>query len=64
MGCLKALKEENIRVPDDISIITFDNHPFLDFLETPITCIAQPVEHICKIGLKYLSIISKLKNLQ
>ncbi|NOU61775.1 LacI family DNA-binding transcriptional regulator [Marinifilum caeruleilacunae] len=60
MGCLKALKEENIKVPDDISVITFDDHPYLDFLETPITSIAQPVEHVCKIGLKYL--LSKLNN--
>jgi LacI family transcriptional regulator len=54
MGCLKALKEENIRVPEDISIITFDDHPYLDFLATPITSIAQPIEHICKIALRYL----------
>ncbi len=54
MGCLQALKEENLRVPDDISIITFDDHPYLDFLATPITSIAQPVEHICKIALRYL----------
>ncbi|MCF6358427.1 MAG: substrate-binding domain-containing protein, partial [Draconibacterium sp.] len=46
--------EENIRVPEDISTITFDNHPYLDFLATPITSIAQPVEHICKIALRYL----------
>ena len=54
MGCLKALKEEKIQVPEDISIITFDDHPYLDFLATPITSIAQPVEHICKIALRYL----------
>jgi len=54
MGCLQALKEEKISVPDDISIISFDDHPYLDFLETPITSIAQPVEHICKIALRYL----------
>lgn len=60
MGCIKALKEENIKVPDDISIITFDDHPYLDFLETPITCIAQPVEHMCKIAIKYL--FSKLND--
>ncbi len=54
MGCLKALKEESVRVPEDISIITFDDHPYLDFLATPITCIAQPIEHICKIALRYL----------
>lgn len=54
MGCLKALKEENIRIPQDISLITFDNHLYLDFLATPITSIAQPVEAICKIALKNL----------
>jgi len=54
MGCLQALKEEKIQVPEDISIITFDDHPYLDFLATPITSIAQPVEHISKIALRYL----------
>ena len=54
MGCLQALKDEKIRVPEDISIITFDDHPYLDFLATPITSIAQPIEHICKIALRYI----------
>lgn len=54
MGCLKALKEENLRIPQDISLITFDDHLYLDFLATPITSIAQPVEAICKIALKNL----------
>lgn len=60
MGCLKAIKEENLKVPEDISIITFDDHPYLDYLATPITSIAQPVEHICKIALRY--IFSRLNN--
>ena len=54
MGCIKALKEENIRIPQDISIITFDDHIYLDYLATPITCVAQPVETICKLALKNL----------
>jgi LacI family transcriptional regulator len=60
MGCIKALKQENVRIPEDISIITFDNHDYLDYLATPITSIAQPVEDICKIAMKY--ILSKLNN--
>lgn len=60
MGCLRALKQENIRIPEDISIITFDNQDFLDYLATPITSIGQPVEDICKIAIKY--ILSKLNN--
>jgi len=54
MGCIKALKEKNIRIPEDISVITFDEHPYLDYLETPLTCIAQPVSDISKIAVKFL----------
>lgn len=54
MGCIRALKEENIKIPDDISIITFDDNSYLDFIEPPLTCISQPVENICKIAVKIL----------
>lgn len=47
LGCLKALKEQNIHVPNDISLITFDDHPYLDFLSTPLTCVSQPFDEIC-----------------
>ncbi|NOU62254.1 substrate-binding domain-containing protein [Marinifilum caeruleilacunae] len=60
MGCLKSLKEDTLKLPDDISVITFDDYPYLDFSETPITRIAQPVEHMCETALKYL--LSKLNN--
>ena len=54
MGCMKALKEMNIKIPDDISLITFDDHPYLDYLATPLSCIAQPVSDISKIAIKLL----------
>jgi LacI family transcriptional regulator len=54
MGCMKALKEENVNIPDDISIITFDDHPYLDYLATPLTCITQPTREICRIAVKHL----------
>ena len=60
MGCMKALKEEDIKVPDDISLITFDDHPYLDYLSTPLSCIAQPVSDISKIAVKFL--FSKINN--
>jgi len=54
MGCMKALKEMNIHIPEDISLITFDDHTYLDFLETPLSCIEQPVSDISKIAVKFL----------
>ena len=60
LGCLKALKEENVQIPQDMSLITFDDHLYLDYLATPITSVVQPVEVICKLAMKYLfSIIKK-----
>ena len=60
LGCIKALKENNIRVPEDVSIITFDDHPYLDYLSTPLTCIAQPIEDICQIAIRLL--FSRIQN--
>jgi LacI family transcriptional regulator len=54
LGCIKALREEDIRIPDDVSIITFDDHPFLDYLATPLTCISQPTREICRTAIKHL----------
>jgi LacI family transcriptional regulator len=60
MGCMKALKEEQINVPNDISLITFDDHPYLDYLSTPLSSIVQPVSDISKIAVKFL--LSKIQN--
>ena len=63
LGCMKALKEMNIRIPEDISLITFDDHPYLEYLETPLSCIIQPISHISKIAVKFLfSQINKEEN--
>lgn len=59
MGCLKALKEENLRIPEELSIITFDDHPYIDYLSTPLSCVSQPVTDIIQIAVKFL--ISKLE---
>lgn len=54
MGALRALKEENILIPDEISLLTFDDNPYLDYIEPPLTRISQPIEEICKIAVKLL----------
>jgi len=60
LGCMKALKENNFRIPEDISLIAFDDHPYLDYLSTPLTCVAQPVNDICKIAVRLL--FSRINN--
>jgi LacI family transcriptional regulator len=54
IGCIKALREENVSIPDDMSLITFDDHPFLEYFATPLTCVSQPIREICRIAIRNL----------
>lgn len=54
LGVYKAIKEKGLQIPNDVSIIGFDNYHFLDFLEPPMTRIAQPVEEIAILAVETL----------
>ena len=41
-GCIHALKEARVRIPQDISFITFDDPVWAEYLDPPITCVSQP----------------------
>ena len=55
MGVIKAVREAGLRIPDDISLIFFDNYPYLDFLEPPVTRIGQMVDEMGKMAVKLLN---------
>lgn len=54
MGCMKAFKEENVKLPNDISLITFDDNPYLNYIDPPLTCISQPIDDMSKIAVRIL----------
>ena len=41
LGSLHAISEEGLDIPDDVSIIAFDDSPYAPFLATPMTCVEQ-----------------------
>jgi len=41
-GLVKALKAEGIKIPQEVSVIGFDNISFSNFMEPPLTTIKQP----------------------
>ncbi len=54
LGAFKAIKEANLRIPDDISLISFDNYTYLDYLEPSITRVGQMVDEMGKMAVKLL----------
>lgn len=54
LGALRAISEERLDIPDDISLIAFDDQPYYDFLSSPITSIRQKKEELGKISIALL----------
>jgi LacI family transcriptional regulator len=48
VGALRRIKEQGLRIPDDISIVSFDDVPLFRLHESGITAIAQPVAKIAE----------------
>lgn len=59
LGAIKALKEMNIRVPEDISIVGIDNDEISAFLSPALTTINVPIQEITQLAMnKALQLIS------
>jgi DNA-binding LacI/PurR family transcriptional regulator len=60
LGCIQALIEENLEIPGDISLVTFDNPSYFALLSPPITVVAQPVKKMAESAVKLL--IDRIQN--
>lgn len=54
IGALQAFKEEGVKIPDEMSIISFDNNEFLDILDPVLTRVSQPVDDMTLLAVKLL----------
>ena len=54
LGALRAIGEERLQVPDDISVIAFDDLPYFNFFATPLTTVAQQAQEIGRVAMKLL----------
>ena len=46
LGVLQAIHERGLRVPDDISLVGFDDMPWQVATQPPLTCVSQPTYEI------------------
>ncbi len=46
LGALRAFGERKLRVPHDVSLVTFDDAPFAEYLAAPLSVVRQDIETI------------------
>ena len=54
LGSFKAIREAGLRVPQDVSLITFDDNLYMDYMTPAITRVGQPVEDMASLAAKLL----------
>jgi LacI family transcriptional regulator len=60
LGCIQAINEDNLTIPHDISLISFDDPEYFAYLSPPMTAIRQPVREMGTIAVKLL--FDRIKN--
>jgi DNA-binding LacI/PurR family transcriptional regulator len=61
MGAMKALEEEGVQVPDDVSVVGIDDISFAFLARPPLTTISVPRERLGVIAFEALEKVLKLK---
>jgi DNA-binding LacI/PurR family transcriptional regulator len=64
VGAIKAITEQGLNVPEDISIVGFDDNVFSAFLTPALTTVKRPIEKISQEGAKRLILQLESKDVQ
>ena len=54
MGAIKAVKDQKMKVPEDVAVVGFDNIQFSEIFEPALTTIAQPLIEMGKRSMELL----------
>ncbi|MET7698808.1 LacI family DNA-binding transcriptional regulator [Streptomyces sp. NPDC005485] len=54
IGLMRALTEAGLRVPEDVSVVGFDDIPVAAYVTPPLTTVRQPFDAVAQEGLRLL----------
>ncbi|WP_255491554.1 MULTISPECIES: LacI family DNA-binding transcriptional regulator [unclassified Actinotalea] len=54
LGAIRAARSRGLRVPEDVSVVGFDDSPLIAFTDPPLTTVRQPVERMGKAAVSAL----------
>ncbi len=60
LGALEAIYERDLKIPNDLSLVAFDDIDFAPFLVSPLTVVSQPKDQLGEIAVNLL--IQQIKN--
>jgi LacI family transcriptional regulator len=55
-----ALREQKLRIPDDISLVVFEDDPWVSLNNPPITAVSQPMASIGHLAMELIDKVLKL----
>ena len=54
VGAMKAIFDNGLKIPEDISLVGFDDSEFAAYLSPALTSVSRPIEQMCIEGAKIL----------
>lgn len=54
LGALRVIRRRGLRIPDDVALASFDDSPWFELLDPPVTAVAQPTKEIGELAVRTL----------
>jgi DNA-binding LacI/PurR family transcriptional regulator len=54
IGAIRAVRQRGLRVPEDVSVIGFDDSPLMAYVDPPLTTVRQPVREMSLVAVRSL----------
>jgi DNA-binding LacI/PurR family transcriptional regulator len=54
IGAYRGLREQGLKVPDDLALVGFDGIEDGEFLEVPLTTVAVPIREMSQMAVQFL----------
>ena len=54
LGAIRAVRRAGLRVPDDVSVVGFDDSALMSCTEPPLTTVRQPIESMGRMVIELL----------
>jgi DNA-binding LacI/PurR family transcriptional regulator len=54
LGVIRAARQRGLRVPEDVSVVGYDDSPLMAFVDPPLTTLRQPVREMALVAVRGL----------